>query len=108
MVLHIRPVRFCQFCEHALQLDWLSVRHLGQASVMLSVSNLKSDSSFAFLIKNYTREGVLLFCKTSKWAWLASFCVLVFSRGFYVKSSIIEINIDFFTEKSYCGRSECV
>ena len=36
------------------------------------------------------------------------FCVLMISEGFYVKSSIIELEINFYTETSYRTRNTCV
>ena len=41
------------------------------------MSNFKFVTSFGFLIQNYTAHVFLDFYKTSKWAWLAIFCVLV-------------------------------
>ena len=88
-----------------LQLDCPSVRHCGRTSVLfllLSMPALKSVDSFGFLIENYTGHVFWIFCKISKWAYLASFCVLktCFPEDFWSQYRRLNSN-HYFTEPKY-------
>ena len=62
-------------------LDWLSVKCLGvKPAYLLSVSDFKSETSFGFFNKKYTRQVVVVLRKTSKRACLVRFSALVCSK----------------------------
>ena len=58
------------------------------------MSDFKCAASFRFLVKSYTRHVFWIFCRTSEWARLVSFCV--FLLVIFVTVSRVELKIDCF------------